>query len=50
MKRRAFSGLGEVRYVNGKNIEIESRWAEGQYDRLPAMAADLIDRRVTVRG
>jgi putative ABC transport system substrate-binding protein len=45
---RFLGGLGEGGYVSGKNIEIESRWAEGQYDRLPAMAADLIDRRVTV--
>ena len=35
-------------YVEGQNLTIEFHWAEGHYDRLPALAADLVDRKVDV--
>ena len=41
-------GLSEVGFVEGQNVAIEQRWAEGQDDRLPALVADLMRRKATV--
>ena len=42
------AGLKEIGFVEGQNVAIEYRWAEGRYDRLPALAADLVRSRVTM--
>jgi putative ABC transport system substrate-binding protein len=41
-------GLGEQGFVEGRNLAIEFRWADGRYDRLPALAAELVNRKVVV--
>jgi ABC-type uncharacterized transport system substrate-binding protein len=42
------AGLKDTGYVEGQNVAIEYRWAENQYDRLAALAADLVRRRIAV--
>src|SRR3954469_18247550 len=41
-------GLGQLGYFNGRNVALEYRWPVSQYDRLPALAAELVSRRVTL--
>jgi hypothetical protein len=41
-------GLGEVGFVEGRNVVIEYRWAQGRYERLPALVDDLVHRKVSV--
>ena len=41
-------GLNETGYVEGRSVAIEQRWAEGNYQRLPALADDLVQRQISV--
>jgi putative ABC transport system substrate-binding protein len=41
-------GLGEVGFVEGQNVSVEYRWPGGQYDRLPVLMAELVQRQVSV--
>ena len=43
-----YKGLGEAGYVDGQNVKVEFHWLEGKYDRLPALMADLVRRKVAV--
>src|SRR5689334_2455785 len=43
-----WKGLAETGYVEGQNVQVEYRWAEGRYERLPALAAELVARKVDV--